>query len=148
MNIDQLFMIDKDLNQFSSQRIEIWEEAISLISARKFTGYGWIDYDDIAKIKKHHAHSSYLQVAFISGWPGLVLYVASLTSLSLLAASNLLRRRGPSELAFVALLVIAGSSVAGLTESFFFIRREFIIPYWTLLCCLLSPVYTSRIMEK
>ena len=47
------FYKDADLDHFSSKRVEIWREAISLIRERPIVGYGWCDYNEFATIKKY-----------------------------------------------------------------------------------------------
>ena len=115
-----------------------------MISARKITGYGWIDYNDVAKIKKNHPHSSYLQAAFHAGIPAMFLYISVLCIFEFLALQYIISKHILSPIVYTVALMIVSTAVAGLTESYFFTSREYLIPFWSTLTMLLSPVYVRR----
>ena len=146
-NIYSFTQIGKNFETFSSKRGEIWEETIQLISIRKMTGYGWIDYNDVARIKKNHPHSSYLQAAFNTGIPGMVLYICVLCAFEFLALKYIITKRVVGSIVYVVALMVLSTAVAGLTESYFFTSREYLIPFWSTLTMLLSPVYINRAMS-
>ena len=143
-NIYSFTQIGKNFEKFTSKRGGIWAEAIQLISARKITGYGWIDYNDVAKIKKNHPHSSYLQAAFHAGIPAMFLYISVLCIFEFLALQYIISKHILSPIVYTVALMIVSTAVAGLTESYFFTSREYLIPFWSTLTMLLSPVYVRR----
>ena len=143
-NINSFVNINSGFERFTSNRGEIWQEAISLISARKFNGFGWVDYNDFAMIKKSHPHSSYLQAAFHAGIPAAVLYTGVLVIFCILALKNLFCKRELHSISYVVLLMIIITVVSGLTESFFYTSREYLIPFWSILSVLISPLYTKK----
>lgn len=138
----QLYMINKSFASFTTDRGEIWAEALNLVNTQKATGFGWVEYNDYAVIKKHHPHSSYIQAAFHTGIPGALLYVVSMLLLFLLAVKKIFIEKDYSPIPFVALSVLILFCVAGLVESFFFVRRQIMIPYWSTVCLLFSPSST------
>lgn len=130
---------------FSSRRDVVWKEALSIINNRKLWGYGWTDYDVFTTVfKAPHPHSSYLHAAFCTGIIGGILYASVLFSFLFLSVCNLIKRRGPVIISFVVALVIIVNLVVGLTESFFYIGREYLIPFWSTLVLLISPLYVRN----
>lgn len=130
---------------FSSRRDVVWKEALSIIKNRKLLGYGWTDYDVFTTVfKAPHPHSSYLHAAFCTGIIGGILYIGVLFSFLFLSVCNLLKRRGPVIISFVVALVIIVNLVVGFTESFFYVGREYLIPFWSTLALLISPLYVRN----
>lgn len=127
-----------DLDKFSSKRIGIWLEAISLVMKRPFFGYGWCEYNDVATIKKFHQHSSYLQAAFIGGIPGVLLYCGVLVALLCQGAWNIFYKQQNIELSFVVVLMLTATIIAGLCESYIYISREYLIPFWSVMSIFVS----------
>lgn len=146
-NIERSMYICSDFETFTSRRGEIWEEAISLISKRKLGGYGWVSYDDFAVIKKHHPHSSYLEAAFHAGIPAAILYCAALLVFFLLALRYIFTKTKPCSIPYVVSLMILASAIAGFTEAFFFVSREYLIPFWSMVSILISPLFVKRKLE-
>lgn len=142
-NVQQLLMIDKNLNDFTNNRVEIWKEAANLIKVRKTFGYGWVSYNDFASIKKNHPHSSYLEAAFITGIPGLMLYLLTLGTIFVLSLKNLFTKRGPTVFSYVIILMLVAYGVGSFGEAYFFIRREFLIPFWTTICMVIAPIFND-----
>ncbi len=138
-NIKSSLAITSNFERFTNHRGEIWEEAMTLINQRKLCGYGWIDYNDYALIKQHHPHSSYLQAAFHAGIPAMVLYIAVLFVFEVLACKYIIRDKTTVRSVYVVALMIISTMVVGLTESFFFTSREYLIPFWSMLAILVSP---------
>lgn len=141
--VDRLMSIGRDFDTFATDRGEIWHEAATLISQRKLGGYGWVDYNNFAVIKKHHPHSSYLEAAFIAGIPAGVLYGMVLAAFFSLALRYIFTGTGPRSIAYVVALMILTTAVAGLTEAFFYASREYLVPFWTMVSLLLSPLYVK-----
>lgn len=144
-NVKSFLWMTSNFDRFTSQRLEIWEEAAHLINNRKLGGFGWIDYNDMAGIKKAHPHSSYLQAGFHAGIPAMCLYVAVLCAFEILAIRYIFKRRNKgSPVVFVVALMIVGTMIGGLAESYFFTSREYLIPFWSALTLLVSPYYVKN----
>ena len=137
--VDQLTSFNtKDLESFTTERMDVWHEAVSCIKQRPLAGYGWADYDNYVSIKKSHPHSSYLEVAFHTGIPGAVIFAALLLLLSVLCAKKIVVVRADDAVAFSVLLMLVAYAVVGLTESFFLVRREFAMIFWAPVSLLLA----------
>lgn len=146
-NIDRTLSAGTNFDKFTTDRGEIWQEAMGLISFRKLCGYGWTDYNDYAQIRKHHPHSSYLQAAFHAGIPGALLYTASIAACAMLALLYIARGKGDPAISYAIFLGIVATAVAGLLESYFFSSREYLIPFWSQLAILVSPLYSDSRKE-
>ena len=141
-NIERSLSAGTNFDKFTTDRGEIWQEAMELISFRRLGGYGWADYNDFARIRKHHPHSSYLQAAFHTGIPGALLYTASIAACALLAFLYIVRGKGDPAISYAIFLGIVATAVASLLESYFFTSREYLIPFWSQLAILVSPLYS------
>ena len=146
-NIERSLSVGTNFDKFTTDRGEIWQEATELISFRRLGGYGWVDYNDFAVIRKHHPHSSYIQAAFHTGIPGALLYTASLAVCALLALIYIARGKGDPAISYAIFLGLAATAVASLFESYFFTSREYLIPFWSQLAMLVSPLYSDSRKE-
>ncbi len=141
--VDRIAAAGSNFEKFSTDRGEVWQEAVFLISKHKLGGYGWVEYNDFSFIKKHHPHSSYLQAAFHAGVPAAILYGLSFILFFLLALRYIFTKQGPPSIAYVVALMILASAIGGLTEAYFYVSREYCIPFWTMVSLLLSPLYVK-----
>jgi len=136
----QLSMINRDFSDFTTKRDEIWTEAMDLVRLKKATGFGWVDYYDYSKIRKPHPHSSYIEAAFHTGMLGALLYFASIASLFIAAAKKIVVDKDRSAVPFVVVSILILFAVAGSVESFFYVRRQIMIPFWSTACLVFAPV--------
>lgn len=142
--VDRLVSLGSNFKNFTNNRVDIWKEAALLISQRKLGGYGWVPYNDFAVIKMHHPHSSYLEAAFHAGIPAGILYGMAFVTSFMLALRYIFTKKGPASIAYVVSLMILAAAVGGLTEAFFYASREYLVPFWSMVSMLLSPLYAKQ----
>lgn len=142
------FYKDADLDHFSSKRVEIWREAISLIRERPIVGYGWCDYNEFATIKKYNPHSSYLQAAFIGGIPGALLYCCVLILLWWQCILNIFYRQRNINISFAVVLMLTATIIAGMTESYIYVGREYLIPFWSIISVFVSSSSRDKMLKQ
>ena len=92
----------------------------------------------------HHPHSSYLEAAFHAGIPAGILYGMAFVTSFMLALRYIFTKKGPASIAYVVSLMILAAAVGGLTEAFFYASREYLVPFWSMVSMLLSPLYAKQ----
>lgn len=150
VEFDQITGID-NLDKLTSNRVEVWEAALSSIKQKPILGYG---HDQFSKRHKaflserygakdpkttsvlNHPHNMYLERAFETGIFGMLLFVAALVfpiiNITRHYLNKDLREDFPWSLIFFT--VFLGQIVYGLAgESLFDMRRDLSVVLWVVL---------------
>ena len=138
MEIAQLSAFGSDTAKFTSRRSEAWAETINLTKVHPIVGYGYVAPEDYAVKTRFHPHSSYLQAAFYTGYPGMFLFILSLCLLGVLIYNKSGKSDKYKSVFFALPLILIGYSVAGIAEVLFFTGRETAIAFWVPMSLLLS----------
>ena len=134
-----------DMDSLTTYRATIWRVTLNLISERPIAGYGrdcfryfygkalkenpaFADFD---KALKDQAHNMYLELAFSSGIPSLIMFMAAFFMMLNKCWKLRSHIEGKVPWYLICLILFAGQLVYGLTGDVFEARRDQAVIFWS-----------------